>query len=365
MTGPAHRREPRLVTAEPLAVAPALLGHVLATPGRRAVALGIDLVVLALIANLGRWGLAAALLLLAWQVALALKAEGARPLVARGVAAVLVLGALLLIWAELRPPSEAGWAREARNAERRAEALLDESAGADAKAADASEAVGRAVREGGGDDAAADRAAQAVAHALRMASSADAQDAPASAATGTPSTREAELAAALEELRRLRREHRPPRWLDHIDANVRELAQGFGWGIVYFSLLPAFWQGRTLGKAMLGLRIVELGGRRLTPLRALKRYGGYAAGLATGGLGFAQMLWDPNRQALHDKAAHTVVLDDRPALRQHRPSAPAERAGPSEPDAPVDRTDGRPAPAHGQGAAQALPSPAAPPHPPT
>lgn len=365
MTGTARRREPRLVTAEPLSVAPALLGRVLATPGRRAMALGIDLVVLALIANLGRWGLAAALLLLAWQVALALAAEGARPLVARGVAAVLVLGALLLIWAELRPPSEAGWAREARNAERQAEALLDEPARAAAKAEDASEAVGRAVREGGGDDAAAERAAQAVANALRMAGRADAQDAPASAAAGTPITREAELEAALAELRRLRQEHRPPRWADHLDANVRELAKGFGWGIVYFSLLPAFWQGRTLGKAMLGLRIAELGGRRLTPLRALKRYGGYVAGLATGGLGFAQMLWDPNRQALHDKAAHTVVLDDRPALRQHRSSAPAERAEPTEPEAPVDRTDGTPAPAPGPGAAQALPSPAAPPHPPT
>lgn len=360
-------RGARLVTAEPLSVSPELVGRVLATPGRRALALGIDLAVLGLIANLGRWGLAAALLLLAWQVALALAVEGARPLLARGVAAVLVLAALLLVWAELWPAGDDSWSREARRAERRAEALLVDPAdsasaaqAAEQAAEQAASAVARAVDAHGGGEDAARIAAQAVAAAVAVAQRPAA--APAAASAGTT---EAELAAALEELRRLRREHRPPRWLDHIDANVRELAQGFGWGIVYFSLLPAFWQGRTLGKAMLGLRIVELGGRRLTPLRALKRYGGYAAGLATGGLGFAQMLWDPNRQALHDKAAHTVVLDDRPALRQHRPSAPAERAGPSEPDAPVDRNDGTPAPAPGQGAAQALPSPAAPPHPPT
>jgi hypothetical protein len=355
-----RRREPRLVTAEPLSVAPALIGRALATPGRRAAALGIDLALLALIANLGRWGLAAALLLLAWHVALSLAAEGARPLLARGVAAVLVLGALLLVWAELRPPSEADWEREARRAERRAEALLEPPAQAAAAAEDASEAVERAVRDGGGGDAAARQAAEAVAAALRVATRAGAEGPSASAAASAPVTREAELEAALAELRRLRQAHRPPRWADHLDANVRELVQGFGWGIVYFSLLPAFWQGRTLGKALLGLRIAELGGRRLTPLRALKRYGGYAAGLATGGLGFAQMLWDPNRQALHDKAAHTVVLDDRPALRHPAAAGSDEAAramgtalpgGPADPAAPTLAAEtappDRPSEAHG------------------
>jgi hypothetical protein len=28
-------------------------------------------------------------------------------------------------------------------------------------------------------------------------------------------------------------------------------------------------------------------------------------------LGFAQLLWDPNRQAIQDKTAHTVVLNTR------------------------------------------------------
>ena len=83
---------------------------------------------------------------------------------------------------------------------------------------------------------------------------------------------------------------------------------------MYFSLLPEFWSGRTLGKKLLRLRIVELSGQPLTPLRALKRYGGYAAGIATGGLGFVQALWDPNRQCLHDKAAHTVVLNERDGI---------------------------------------------------
>jgi hypothetical protein len=132
-------------------------------------------------------------------------------------------------------------------------------------------------------------------------------------AAGPVPDREAELRRLVERLEDLQREHRPPSLADRLDAAVAELGLGFGWGIVYFSLLPALWPGRTVGKALLRLRIVELSGRPLTPLRALKRYGGYAAGIATGGLGFAQALWDPNRQCLHDKAAHTVVLDLRGA----------------------------------------------------
>jgi len=42
--------------------------------------------------------------------------------------------------------------------------------------------------------------------------------------------------------------------------------------------------------------------------------------MATGGLGFAQVLWDPNRQGLQDKAAHTVVLDLRAARRAPPPT---------------------------------------------
>jgi uncharacterized RDD family membrane protein YckC len=98
---------------------------------------------------------------------------------------------------------------------------------------------------------------------------------------------------------------------DYVEATLDDLAPSFGWGIVYFSLLPAFWQGRTIGKRLFQLRIVELTGKPITPLRGLKRYGGYAAGMATGGLGFLQVLWEPNRQGLQDKAAHTVVLDER------------------------------------------------------
>ena len=88
-----------------------------------------------------------------------------------------------------------------------------------------------------------------------------------------------------------------------------DLGLGLGWTVLYFSALPVWWQGQTVGKRLFKLRVVELTGKPITLMLAFKRYGGYAAGVSTGMFGFLQVLWDSNRQALHDKAAHTVVLN--------------------------------------------------------
>lgn len=82
----------------------------------------------------------------------------------------------------------------------------------------------------------------------------------------------------------------------------------FGWGTIYLTLFLALWGGRTPGKKLFGLRVVRLNGQPLGLYMSLERAGGYAAGLATGLLGFAQVWWDPNRQAIHDKVAETVVV---------------------------------------------------------
>jgi hypothetical protein len=94
-----------------------------------------------------------------------------------------------------------------------------------------------------------------------------------------------------------------------------DLGLAFGFGTIYLTVFTAWWQGRTPGKRLLGLRVLQLDGRPLTWWAAFERAGGYAAGLATGLLGFAQVLWDPNRQAIHDRISATVVvLDGRPPV---------------------------------------------------
>jgi hypothetical protein len=94
-------------------------------------------------------------------------------------------------------------------------------------------------------------------------------------------------------------------------ATVNDLGVTFGWVGLYFTLFLAWWRGRTPGKWLFGLRVVRLSGQPMGLWFALERFGGYAAGIATGFFGFLQVYWDPNRQAIHDRIARTVVI--RPA----------------------------------------------------
>jgi len=92
-----------------------------------------------------------------------------------------------------------------------------------------------------------------------------------------------------------------------------DLGIGFGWGALYFTAFVTLWRGQTPGKRLLGVRVIRLDGRALGWWLSFERFGGYAASLSTGLLGFLQILWDHNRQGLHDKAVETVVIRDLPA----------------------------------------------------
>ena len=85
---------------------------------------------------------------------------------------------------------------------------------------------------------------------------------------------------------------------------------GFSWGILYTTVLLSWWNGLTVGKKMMGVRVVRLDGEPITWWVAFERAGGYAAGLATGLLGFAQVWWDSNRQMIHDRIVGTAVVVD-------------------------------------------------------
>lgn len=91
---------------------------------------------------------------------------------------------------------------------------------------------------------------------------------------------------------------------------VDDIGFGLGWWTMYFAILMPLMKGQTPGKKALGIRVVRLDGQAVTWWHAFERAGGYAAGVATGLLGFLQIYWDPNRQAIHDKIAGTVVIRD-------------------------------------------------------
>lgn len=91
-----------------------------------------------------------------------------------------------------------------------------------------------------------------------------------------------------------------------------DLGVGFGWLAVYFTAFLAMWRGQTPGKRLLGIRVLRLDGQPLGWWLSFERFGGYAASASVGLLGFAQILWDKNRQGLHDKACETIVVREMP-----------------------------------------------------
>ncbi len=89
---------------------------------------------------------------------------------------------------------------------------------------------------------------------------------------------------------------------------LSDIGFGVGWAIFYFTFLVYWCHGQTLGKKLLGIKVIQLDGQELSIFAAFSRQGGYGAGFATGLLGFLQVFWDPNRQAIQDKVVSTVVI---------------------------------------------------------
>lgn len=89
------------------------------------------------------------------------------------------------------------------------------------------------------------------------------------------------------------------------------LGFGIGWTALYFTVFTLHMRGQTPGKKLLGIRVIRLDGQPITGWIAFERFGGYAASAATGLLGFAQILWDRNRQGIHDKVTETVVIREK------------------------------------------------------
>lgn len=97
----------------------------------------------------------------------------------------------------------------------------------------------------------------------------------------------------------------PLHWLK---GALTDLGLRFSWAALYFTFFCAWFNGKTPGKALLGIRVIHLDGKPMTIWSAFGRYGGYGAGIATGLLGFVQIYWDPNRQAIQDKISATAVI---------------------------------------------------------
>lgn len=85
-----------------------------------------------------------------------------------------------------------------------------------------------------------------------------------------------------------------------------------------YSIVAWLLVGKTVGKALMGLRVLGQDGRRLTFSQALIRaLSYYVSGLALF-IGFLWVLVDDRRQAWHDKLARTVVVYEWDAQYEER-----------------------------------------------
>lgn len=271
---PAH--DPRAwITPEDLNVAPQLLGLPLATPVQRGLAMAVDLALLGLISELGNVFLLVAFVLLMWP-----RLRPGRPVAGRRLVVWVAIVLLLALAAQQ---------------------LWDDVHQRVAGPAKARPAASAAADEEDEDEAAVEPAARS-----------------ASAVADTAAAKEARQRRRIADLEAQLAEARQPKGFS-LREEVRKVLDAVGlsyaWALAYFSLLPLCWPGQTPGKRLLGLRVVELTGKPLTLMTCVKRYGGYAAGIATGMMGFLQIFWDGNRQTLQDKTAHTVVINTRDPRR--------------------------------------------------
>jgi len=92
-----------------------------------------------------------------------------------------------------------------------------------------------------------------------------------------------------------------------IPHEVRAVAT-YGVMAIYFGLLTAGRRGQTLGKRLLGIRVVRLDGHRLSLVESLERFVGYLHIPGSLGISILDLWRDPNRRMAHDRVAHTVVI---------------------------------------------------------
>ena len=82
-----------------------------------------------------------------------------------------------------------------------------------------------------------------------------------------------------------------------------------GYAVVFWSL-----NGRTLGMALLGLKVVSPDGSHISVWRALVRIVVFIISMLLFFIGFLWVLGDDRRQGWHDKAAGTIVIYSWPAV---------------------------------------------------
>lgn len=331
----------QIITPYAFEVNPSLLGRLLATPRRRLAAVLVDLAVASLLANLG--GVVLGSVVAAFFFIAAVRHRKGHILrrwtrigfAATGAFIIFILSLVLIEKNHLPEEADPEVAADVSDIDwtaytQRAMSIdYSDSAGVEASVESLAEDLEQDILSKFGDQvqppALPENAAKllmAYAHAYQQQDSTGmdtlhnaAQNIVAGEVITDLRNTNAGSMAVIEQLEdendKLREVAENPGFLRTLRAVAEDMGLAVGWIGIYFTVFLACWKGQTPGKWLLRLKVVRLNGKPLNIWHSFGRFGGYAAGFATGLLGFVQIYWDANRQAIHDKISGTVVLDVR------------------------------------------------------
>jgi len=81
--------------------------------------------------------------------------------------------------------------------------------------------------------------------------------------------------------------------------------------ILYFAISNYITNGQSIGKKILGIKIISIYHHRIGLWHCIERSLGYVASTLELMIGFYQVFWNPNRMTLHDRIAETIVIKTR------------------------------------------------------
>jgi uncharacterized RDD family membrane protein YckC len=82
-----------------------------------------------------------------------------------------------------------------------------------------------------------------------------------------------------------------------------------GLWIIYETILISQWNGYTVGKKVMGIRVVTASGGKVDWVKALVRALSKILSSVALGLGYLWMLWDPQNETWEDKISDTKVIE--------------------------------------------------------
>lgn len=95
----------------------------------------------------------------------------------------------------------------------------------------------------------------------------------------------------------------------HYDPLANLISLAIGW--LYFALLESSERGATVGKMVMGLRVVTSDGRRLSFMNATGRYFAKILSAIILCIGFIMVAFTDKKRGLHDIIAGTLVIKTR------------------------------------------------------